>query len=149
MRSGTSKGSFKRKGKRRGAHFMDAAMEGFVRDLALHKWREIEGLLGDPELELPQVLEMAGQFMVFGAYHGLWEKHWKSHLSDLGDISEGKLYEKVEQAIREALYEERELRIKAGGETVEDTRLYQEFVARAMGVLYEETEGEMEMMEDF
>ena len=123
---------------------MDAAMDGYIRDLALHKWREVDDLLDTAGLKLADAVDSAGSFLERLPYHGLWERAWRSELKGRGRLTRDNLMERIEGAIRAALTEERRLRIDEGVATIEDTRHYQAFVERAMGRLLEEAGGEIE-----
>ncbi len=66
------------RGKRTGKGFMDAALDAYVRHLALQKWREVidrQDALGESLLEAAQA---SGNFAGCGPYQDIWERWWGS-----------------------------------------------------------------------
>ena len=121
-------------------------MDGYTRDLALRCWREFEDLSeahGDPGRALGEI----GTFTGAGPYQPLWEAAWQRHVWPAPQDASGPLFGRIEAAIREALLTERTQRAERGEPTIEDTPGYQEFVARALNVLYEEASGEIEELD--
>lgn len=136
---------------------MDAAIEAYIRDLSLYKWRELEGMMDLPGATLPKVFAQCADFGQFKPYQAIWEKHWQAQLGDLIEGNSaaakwemgGDLFLIMEKAIHDALLEEMQARNDARDDTIEDTPLYLEFVARAMGQLYNEAgEGDVEEIEE-
>ena len=136
----------RKRGKTRQAHFMDVAMDGYIRDVALHRWREFEDLSeahGDPE----RAMEEAGVFPQAGPYGELWQAAWRKHVWPGQQPRPMHLFGCMEAAVREALTAEIAERAERGDVTVEDTPGYKEFVARAMNRLLEEAAGEIEELD--
>lgn len=140
-------GGKRRGGGRRGAHFMDAAMDGYIRDVALHKWRAFQDLAEAHGGDAERAVAEAGTFPEFAPYHRLWEESWRRHVAPGPSAPGGHLFGRMEAAVREALQAEQAEREMEGDDTIEDTPGYQEFVARAMGQLLEEASGEIEEMD--
>lgn len=138
----------RKSGRRRQSHFMDAAMDGYVRDVALHIWREYEDLTTARGFGERDALQAMGEFSGAGPYRALWQEAWRQHV--LPGMGEGgmPLYGRVETAVRDALREEHAARAERGDVTIEDTPGYKEFVARALGRLLEEASGEIEEMDE-
>lgn len=135
----------RRRGKRKDAHFMDAALDGYIRDLTLDRMREIEDLMDAAELEREPAIRTAGSFLERAPYHGLWRTWWEREvLSASATDPLDALAGPIEAAVRGAMLEEQAQRAAAGAPTIEDTRHYQAFVERAMGILLEEASGEIE-----
>jgi hypothetical protein len=136
----------KKRGRQAGKEFMDAAMDGYIRDLALRCWREFEDLSeahGDPDRALGEV----GTFTGAGSYRPLWVEAWRRHVWPAPQGPAAPLFGRIEAAVREALLAERAARAEHGEPTIEDTPDYQEFVARALNVLYQEASGEIEELD--
>ena len=133
----------RKRGRTRQSHFMDVAIDGYIRDLALHRWRDFEDLSethGDPE----RALEEAGAFQEAGPYRPLWQEAWRKHVSPGRQPRPMHLFGCMEAAVREALLAEMAQRAAGGDVTIEDTPGYKEFVARALNRLLEEASGEIE-----
>jgi len=136
-------------GKGRQNHFMDAAMEGYVRDLSLRKWREIEDAMETHGLGLPEAAREMGDFLERGRFYPVWRKEWEGRV--LAVLFSGKAPANpmglIEESVGAALREERRLRVEEGLPTLEDSPGYLEFVGRAMDQLLEEASGEIEEMD--
>jgi hypothetical protein len=117
---------------------MDVVLDGYARFTALRLWRDYETLLEAHDRNPATALAEAGHFTEMGRYRGLWLRPWRSLVVEpCGDPSVP-LYGRVEAAVREALREERAARLDAGDSALEDTPLYRDYVAQAMGQLLEE-----------
>ena len=136
-----------RGGKRKGRQFMDAAMDGYIRDMALDRWREVDDLISTRAIDLDEAVTEAGRFAARGPYQPLWEGWWRREVTDHGLLEPDNLMERIEAAVRGALHEESAGRAEAGQPTVEDTPHYIAFVGRAMNNLLEDSEGEIEEFE--
>ncbi len=133
----------RKRGRKRESQFMDAAIDGYIRDLALHRWRDFEDLSeghGDPE----RALQEAGVFVEAGPYRPLWQEAWRKHVWPGQQPRPMHLFGCMEAAVREALLAEKVQRAERGDDTIEDTPGYKEFVARALNQLLEEASGELE-----
>ncbi|HEX9844629.1 MAG TPA: hypothetical protein VGC20_17850 [bacterium] len=137
----------RKSGRKREAHFMDVALDGYVRDLALRRWREFEDLSEVYDHDVERALEEAGAFPAASSYRPLWQESWQRHVWPGPEEKTGPLFGRIEAAVREALLRERELRLERGEPTIEDTPGYQEFVGRALGRLLEEASGEIEELD--
>ena len=137
----------RKRGRGRQAHFMDAALDGYIRDVALHRWREFEDLDEAFDHDTERALEEAGAFPQAGPYRGLWVDAWRKHVWPGPEDRTVHLYGRMELAVREALLQERDERAARGDVAIEDTPGYKEFVARAMGRLLEEASGEIEELD--
>ena len=134
--------------RRQGRHFMDAAMDGYIRDLALDKWREVDDMVDTLDKPLHEAVD-AVDFIDREPYRKLWMRWWQAEvLGHKAHLSTDNLMERIEAAARGALRDEREQRLADGAPTIEDTAQYQAFVSRAMGVLLEEAQGEIEDIEE-
>ena len=89
----------KKRGKSKNKEFMDAALDAFIRDQSLKKWREVDGLREGAQ---------------------------------------------IENAVRGAVLEEREVRKNRADALLEDSFEYKEFIARQMEHLLFEAGGDIE-----
>ena len=131
-------------GKKRNAHFMDVAIEAYVRHLALTKLREVEDLRETLGLSLAGALAEANTFVDRAPYHNLWHEAWEAMLSEQANPSEGSIFTAIEEACGRAIMAEQEARKQAGEPAVDDTAHYADFIGSAMGRLLEEASGEVE-----
>ena len=136
-----------RKGKRKGKEFMDAALDGYIRDQALHKWREVDGLMTGAEIDARQALQDSGDFLERGPYRDLWRRNWLEKFSGVQELAGGTLFAKIEEAVRGAVLEEREERRQGKVQLLEDSLSYKKFIARNMDQLLEEASGEIEELD--
>ena len=102
-----------RKGKRKGKEFMDAALDGYIRDQALCKWREVDGLMAGAEIDAWQALRDSGDFLERGPFRDLWRRNWQEKIDGVQELSGGTLFAMIEEAVRGAVLEEREERLRA------------------------------------
>jgi len=102
----------KKRGKSKNKEFMDAALDAFIRDQSLKKWNEVEGLRSGAEIESLEAIKSSSNFIEKGQYFNIWKSWWENDV--IKDHSEKKehLFAKIENAVRGAVLEERELRKK-------------------------------------
>jgi hypothetical protein len=136
----------RKRGRTRQAHFMDVAIDGYIRDVALHCWRDFEALGEAHGGDEARALEETGVFIEMGPYRPLWQSAWRKHVWPGAQPRTEHLFGCMEAAVREALLAEKIQRAEQGDVTIEDTPGYKEFVARAMNQLLEEASGEIEEM---
>ena len=135
----------KKKGKRRKEkEFMDAVLDAYIRDQALHKWREVDGLVQGAQVERGQALRDAGEFPEKGPYQDLWRQWWGREVL-AGEVpAEDTLFASIEAAVRGAVLDEREERKRRADPSLEDSAQYKAFVSGAMEKLLGEASGEIE-----
>ncbi|GIX46342.1 MAG: hypothetical protein KatS3mg131_0553 [Candidatus Tectimicrobiota bacterium] len=131
-----------KQGKRQGKEFMDAALDAYIRHLALEKWREVTDLQEALGPEPLQALRAAGDFAPRGPYRAIWERWWQAQVVE-GEAS-APLLGRIEAAVRGALHEERQARRQCGDVALEDTRDYKAFLDQALGQLFAEEAGAIE-----
>ncbi len=134
----------KKKGKSKNKEFMDAALDAFIRDQSLKKWNEIEGLRGGAELDSLEAIKSSSEFFEKGSYSHIWRRIWNKDVIDNYSDSKGHLFDKIENAVRSAVLEERKLRKSRSEIHLEDSFEYKEFVARQMEHLLHEAGGDIE-----
>ncbi|MBS1256926.1 MAG: hypothetical protein MAG581_02754 [Deltaproteobacteria bacterium] len=137
----------KKRGKSKNKEFMDAALDAFVRDQSLQKWHEVNGLKAGAELDELEAVKSSSEFLEKGSYRKIWQRWWQQKVIDSTQENEEHMYAKIENAVRGAVLEERELRKQYPDTLLEDSFEYKEFVARQMDHLLFEAGGEIE--EDF
>ena len=147
MREGRSRGRG-RGGRKKGKHFMDAATDAYIRDVALDRWREVDDLVESAGLNLNEALAEAGQFASKGPYQELWAAWWRQEVLARGAPVPEELMSRIETAVRGALGEEVSRRAAEGQPTIEDTPHYLAFVGRAMDTLLADSEGEIEEFDE-
>lgn len=133
-----------KRGRRKSKEFMDAALEAYVRHLALDKWREVTDLQETAGVTREQALIEAGYFQERGVYRPLWEHWWQKEVLAQATTSTLPLFGCIEAAIGGALREERETRLQCGETLLEDTLAYKAFLDRALDRLFEEEAGSLE-----
>lgn len=144
MRGGKH-GAGKKRGRSKSKEFMDAALDAYIRDQALRKWRELRDLLEHEGLALPEALDAGAEFIEKGAYREIWQQRWREVVLPCADQDvPGALFGCIENAVRAAVLEEKEERKRTQDSLLEDTNSYQGFVSRALGKLLEESAGEIE-----
>lgn len=132
------------KGRRKGKEFMDAALDAYVRHLALQKWREVtdrQETLGEGAL---QAVQAAGNFAGCGLYQEIWERWWDAEVVAVKGAPETSLFGCIEAAIQGALTEEIDTRRERGDVPLEDGLAYKTFVDHALDRLFEEEAGSLE-----
>lgn len=145
------RGERKKKGggrKFRNKHFMDVALDAYIRHVTLNKMLEVEGLAQGQGMAEAEALAAVGAFPERGAYQELWERAWGHMTAQRHGGEEQPIVGAIEAAVREAMLEEQARRADTGDETIEDTRPYTTFIATAMGRLLEEADGEIEEMDE-
>ena len=148
-------------------HFMDAAMDGYIRNMALEKWRVCVDAMEVNGLSLATALRESGDFPERGAYREVWARWWEERVHAVfpEDAAHGEdalhggdaAYREdaphpiasIEEAVRGALGEEALARESNGSPGIEDTLHYKTFVDAAMDNLLGEAAGEIEEIEDF
>jgi len=141
----------RKRGKKRNAHFMDAAMEAYIRSEALTKMRELEDCQQTNQMDMAQALASIGNFVERAPYQELWNTQWRIMLEG-GESPGGKppvfdpatVFTEIENTVKEAMMAEQEQRIEQGAPTIEDTKPYKAFIDKAMDQLLEEASGEIE-----
>ncbi len=133
-----------KRGRRKSKEFMDAALDAYVRHLALDKWREVSDLQATVGMQMTQAVGEAGTFPERGAYRHIWERYWQHEVVTPPGAATASLFGGIEAAVQQALQEEIEARQRCGDVTVEDTRSYQTFVVRALDHLFAEEAGSIE-----
>lgn len=137
----------RRHGRRKNKEFMDAALDAFIRDQALKKMREVDGLIAGAGLETTNALQSAKEFLEKGPYRQIWIKWWQEKvLEDLEGASEH-LFARIENAMRFAVMEEKEERLRRNDALLEDSLPYQSFVTHALDNLFWEASGEIEELD--
>ena len=137
----------KKRKKSKNKEFMDAALDAFVRDQSLQKWNEVQGLIAGAEIEQKEAVKSSSEFFEKGQYREIWQRWWQDEVIGTLDDHHEHLYSKIENAIRSAVLEERDLRRQHPNSLLEDSYEYKEFIARQMNHLLHEAGGEIE--EDF
>ena len=133
-----------KKGRRKSKEFMDAAMDAYMRHLALQKWREVIDLHESAGVDTVQAVREAGHFPQRGVYQSIWERWWQSEVGDQYDASLGSLFGCIEAAVQGAMRDEIAARHEQRDVTIEDTLLYKEFIDQALDRLFEEEAGSIE-----
>ena len=137
----------KKRGKSKNKEFMDAALDAFIRDQSLQKWNEVQGLKAGAEVDQKEAVKSSSEFFEKGQYHFIWQRWWQNEVIETGHDNHEHLFAKIENAVRGAVLEERELRKQQPDSLLEDSNEYKEFIARQMDHLLFEAGGEIE--EDF
>ncbi len=131
--------------KRRKSHFYDQAMDGYIRETALDKWKEVLDLEEVNGISLAEAAGSAGHFPRRGPYDSIWRRHWSRTLADPhGRLERSRLLERIEQAVRRSLEEERQARQARGDRPIEETLDFKGYNDRAMEHLLREADGEIE-----
>ena len=134
----------KKRGRSKNKEFMDAALDAFIRDQALQKWQEVDGLRSGAKLNALQAVEASNEFLAKGAYRDLWRDWWQQEVIDAEQGIDEALFGKIENAVRGAVLEEREARKQEQDALLEDSFVYKEFIARQMEHLLFEAAGDIE-----
>ena len=134
----------KKRGKSKNKEFMDAALDAFIRDQSLQKWNEVEGLREGAEINVMQAVKSSSEFLVKGPYRKIWVSWWKQDVIDHLPGSNEHLFAQIENAVRGAVVEEREVRKNKADTLLEDSFEYKEFIARQMEHLLFEAGGDIE-----
>ena len=134
----------KKRGKSKNKEFMDAALDAFIRDKSLQNWNEVEGLREGAEINVMQAVKSSSEFLVKGPYRKIWVSWWKQDVIDHLPGSNEHLFAQIENAVRGAVLEEREIRKQQQKNLLEDSFEYKEFIARQMEHLLFEAGGDIE-----
>ena len=134
----------KKRGKSKNKEFMDAALDAFIRDQSLQKWNEVEGLREGAEINVMQAVKSSSEFLVKGPYRKIWVSWWKQDVIDHLPGSNEHLFAQIENAVRGAVLEEREVRKNRADALLEDSFEYKEFIARQMEHLLFKAGGDIE-----
>ena len=62
----------KKRGKSKNKEFMDAALDAFIRDQSLKKWREVDGLTEGAEIDSLEAVKSSAEFFEKGPYSKIW-----------------------------------------------------------------------------
>ena len=134
----------KKRGKSKNKEFMDAALNAFIRDQSLQKWNEVEGVREGAEINVMQAVKSSSEFLVKGPYRKIWVSWWKQDVIDHLPGSTEHLFGRIENAVRGAVLEEKELRKNEADALLEDSFEYKAFIARQMEHLLFEAGGDIE-----
>jgi len=134
----------KKRGRSKNKEFMDAALDAFIRDQALQKWQEVDGLMSGAELDAEQAVQSSCEFLGKGAYREMWKDWWQQEVVESAAGANEALFGKIENAVRGAVLEEREARQQQEDALLEDSFVYKEFIARQMEHLLFEAAGDIE-----
>lgn len=132
------------RGRRKNKEFMDAALDAYIRHLALEKWRQVNDLREAADLDLAQAVREVGHFHERGVYRDLWERFWQRDVVAHMAVLTAPLFGCIETAIQGAMREEIEARQQRGDVTLEDTPAYKRFLDLALDRLFEEEAGSLE-----
>ena len=132
-----------KQGRRKSKEFMDAALEAYIRHLALQKWREVTDLQETVGIDTAQAICEAGRFLERGAYRDIWERCWRSEVT-ADRAPSAPLFGSIEAAVQRALRQEIDARRQCGDASLEDTLAYKGFLDRALDQLFEEEAGSLE-----
>ena len=144
MTNVTRRNRYKKRKKSKNKEFMDAALDAFIRDQSLQKWNEVQGLIAGAEIEQKEAVISSYEFFEKGPYREIWQRWWQDEVIGTLDDHNDHLYSKIENAIRNAVLEERDLRRQHPESLLEDSYEYKEFIARQMNHLLHEAGGEIE-----
>jgi hypothetical protein len=128
-------GRKKRRRRPKDRHFMDAALDAYIRNVALLLWRDFEVYRAKPGSTTASALAEAGFFGDKEAYAPIWQAHWERTVITEAAGPEDKLYGQVEAAVRAAVGEERQKRKDAGDAPFEDQEEYNAFLRRTLNSL--------------
>jgi hypothetical protein len=135
-----------KRGKQKGKEFMDAAIDAYIRHLALEKWREVTDLQESLGVDVVQAVRDAGSFLERGPYRNIWERWWQTQIVAVAAPPDSPLFGTIEAAVKGALTEEITARRQQGDALLEDTLAYKTFLDRALNHLFEEEAGSIEEM---
>ncbi len=133
-----------KQGRRKQKEFMDAALEAYVRHLALQKWREVTDLQETLGLETALAVAQGGRFPERGIYREVWERWWQRQVMAHLALPVSPLLGCIEAAVQGALDEESGARRQRGDALLEDTPAYKLFLDQALDRLFEEEAGSLE-----
>ena len=131
-------------GRRRGKEFMDAAMDAYIRHVALQKWREVTDVQEALGLDAAGAAREVGNFPERGAYRGVWERCWQREVVASIAAPMASRFGHIEMAVQRALGEEVEARQQCGDTPIEDSSDYKAFLDHTLDRLFEEEAGSLE-----
>ena len=111
----------KKRGKSKNKEFMDAALDAFIRDQSLKKWREVDGLREGAEIDYLEAVKSSAEFIEKGPYSKIWGRWGKQDGIDHLPGSNEHLFGQIENAVRGAVLEEREVRKNKADALLEDS----------------------------
>ena len=111
----------KKRGKSKNKEFMDAALDAFIRDQSLKKWREVDGLTEGAEIDSLEAVKSSAEFFDKGPYSKIWGRWWKQDVIDHLPGSNEHLFGLIENSVRGAVLEEREVRKNRADALLEDS----------------------------
>jgi hypothetical protein len=135
-----------KRGRKKNKEFMDAALDAYIRHLALEKWRGVTDLQESLGVDFEQALRDSGSFPERGLYRDIWERWWQTQVITVTVTADSSPIGNIEAAVRGALIEEITARQRRGDKQLEDTHHYKTFLDSAMDHLFEEEEGSIEEM---
>ena len=101
-------------------------------------------MIAGAEIEQKEAVKSSSEFFEKGQYRQIWQRWWQQEVIGKIDDNHEHLYSKIENAVRGAVLEERELRIQRSELLLEDSYEYKEFIARQMNHLLHEAGGDIE-----
>ena len=134
----------KKRGRSKNKEFMDAALDAFIRDQSLKKWNEVEDLRIGAKIDYLEAVKSSSEFIEKGPYGRIWRRWWNKDVIENHSYIDEHLFGKIENAVRGAVLEERELRKCKSTTLLEDSFEYKEFIARQMEHLLYEAGGDIE-----
>ncbi|SVE24739.1 uncharacterized protein METZ01_LOCUS477593, partial [marine metagenome] len=96
------------------------------------------------EVDQKEAVKSSSEFFEKGPYREIWQRWWQNTVIETVHDNHEHLYSKIENAVRGAVLEERELRKQQPDSLLEDSNEYKEFIARQMDHLLFEAGGEIE-----
>jgi hypothetical protein len=143
--SGKKKGGGRKRGRRdKDRHFMDAALDAYIRSLALQFWRDFIVYRDRQEKSAAEALREAGYFEDRGEYGALWSAHWARIALPAAERPDGEIFGQIEAAVRAAVLAEKAARLERGAPTLEDTDEYNGFLRQTLNQLLTEASAETE-----
>jgi hypothetical protein len=110
----------------------------------LKKWREVDGLREGAQIDYLEAVKSSAEFIEKGPYRKIWGRWWKQDVIEHLPGSNEHLFGQIENAVRGAVLEEREVRKNKADALLEDSFEYKEFIARQMEHLLFEAGGDIE-----
>ncbi len=135
-----------KRGRKKSNEFMDAALDAYIRDMALEKWREVTDMQESLGVNFEQAVRDSGSFPERGPYRDIWERSWQTQVVAAAVTADSSPIGNIEAAVRSALIEEITARQQRDDKQLEDTHHYKTFLDSAMDHLFEEEEGSIEEM---
>jgi hypothetical protein len=112
-----------------GQQIMDTARPGFVRWMALEKWRELVDLRESAGLDAAGSAAEAGRFAERGPYRALWETRWRERVMPLaGSAEPPALFAAIEQVVADALDAEEAARAAGGDRPLDEDPAFRAFL---------------------